>query len=110
MYEIKKKQVMVNQRAFNVYERRVKGDCSSMVVTAGTTGFKGRERHKGGRAFVCIRDSHNSDLFIRPLKDKHGMNKGVEIAVSGDDGIMNLTSALLFASKTLCDGAAEVNE
>ena len=101
------KKVRINGVVVDVKEKKVFGENSAMKVEVGSTGFCGGERAKGGRTFIHIGNEYASDFFAQLTKDEKGRVNGVDLAMSGDDALVNFICALVFIFRTLMDKAAD---
>ena len=105
MYAIKEKHACVNGVLFKTFERKTTG----LRIEAGTTGFKGgKERRRGGRAYVSL-ESLGGDFCFLPMFDEKKRVVGFEIAASGDDGVDAVRKALNFACDAISDQCLMVN-
>jgi len=70
---------------------------TALEAEAGTTGFRGGERDRGGRTYLRLKNLGGVDIHFNPLND------GVEIVTSGDSSLVALLESLLFALDTMTD-------
>ena len=106
MYAVKEKQACINGVLFKTFERKTTG----LRIEAGTTGFKGgKERCRGGRAYVSL-ESLGGDFCFLPVINEKKKVVGFEIAASGDDGVDAVRKALNFASDAIHDQCLKVND
>ena len=110
MYEVREGQVLVNDVMVDTFSRKVYGEASVMEVEAGTTGICGGDREEGGRTFIHIGNEFASDFFAQLCQDEDGRVVGLNIAVSGDDELVNLIKCLDFAGKVLKEQTMEVDD
>jgi hypothetical protein len=66
---------------------------NSLTVEVGTTGYKGGDFRKGGRTFLKILDTNNSNFNVR--KDASG--QGFSLRIGGDTELDTLIESLEFA-------------
>ena len=109
MFEVREGVSCVNGEVFQTFERDARDGDACFEVEAGTTGFCGGKRDKGGRAYVRI-TAEEADFFARLLVDDNDRPRGVVMAVCGDDEMTALIKALEFAAEVLWDQAAEVDD
>ncbi len=110
MFEVTEGQVMVNDVMVDTYKRKAIGEESIMETEVGTTGICGGDREEGGRTYIHIGNELASDFFAQLCRDKNDRVVGVDIAVSGDDGLLNLIKCIDFAAQVLKDQVMEVDD
>ena len=93
----KKKTRIVNGIKVSTVETEIASQYNALSVEAGTTGLRGGNEQKGGRAYIRICDASNSSIEV--LKDATG--KGFVLRASGDCEISTLIDALDFCSREL---------
>ena len=103
MIKIIGKEVTVNGVDFKVYSRNLVTEDLELTVTAGTTGVCGGDRKAGTRTLISIENTGDSDFFADVKRDESGETESVVIAACGDNELLNLIKALLFALDVLTE-------
>lgn len=103
MYEVREGRKIINGVTVKTFERDVREGDTVLEVEAGTTGYCGGGRERGGRTYLRIMDSGRGDLFIRLSAGSDKKADGFEICFSGDDGLNALLKAVSFAWDTFED-------
>ena len=110
MYAIEEGLKKINGETVETFSREVVETNTSLLVEAGTTGYKGGCcRDAGGRTYLSIICECGDFHFSRVTNDK-GQFIGVEIACCGDAGLSAIMKALEFAQAALNDQRCEVDD
>ncbi len=92
----KKKTRIIDEIKVPTKETLVSSD-TSLLVEAGTTGYKGKKSRKEGRSFIKILDAGNADIRV----ERNADGKGFTMRVIGDAELNSLINALDYISFTL---------
>ena len=109
MFEVREGVTCVNGEVFQTFERDARDGNACFEVKAGTTGFCGGGREKGGRTYVRI-TAEFADFFARIIEDDEKRPRGVVMAACGDDELVALIKSLEFALEVLRDQVEEVDD
>lgn len=110
MYAIEEGLKKINGETVETFSREVVETNTSLLVEAGTTGYKGGCcRDAGGRTYLSIICECGDFHFSRVTNDK-GQFIGVEIACCGDAGLNAIMKALEFAHEAINDQRCEVDD
>ena len=105
-----KRVVQINGIPVNTEKELIENANVSLAVYAGSTGFCGGGRNKGGRTYVSIENEGATDMIVTLKTGKDGNGSGFEIAASGDAELMSLAYAFATVSATLLDSISEEEE
>ena len=108
MHEVKKGKVKINDRVVSTYERAVLEEDTSLHVAAGTTGYKGGRRDRGGRTYIKV-ECFSGDFYFDTVRDADGDVTGVEIACCGDDALEALAKAVRFLKDVIEEERLGIN-
>lgn len=92
----KKKTRIIDEIKVPTKETLISSD-TSLLVEAGTTGYKGKKSRKEGRSFIKILDAGNADIRV----ERNADGKGFTMRVIGDAELNSLINALDYISFTL---------
>lgn len=92
----KKKTRIIDEIKVSTKETLISSD-ASLLVEAGTTGYKGKKSRKEGRSFIKILDAGNADIRV----ERNADGKGFTMRVIGDAELNSLINALDYISFTL---------
>ncbi len=110
MYAIEEGLQKINGEMVDTFSREVAETNTSLLVEAGTTGYKGGcGRENGGRTYVGV-VCERGDFHFSLVKNGNGRPVGVRIACCGDDGLDAVMKALEFAHAALNDQRCEVDD
>lgn len=110
MYAIEEGLKKINGEMVETFCREVTDNNASLLVEAGTTGYKGGCcRDAGGRTYVSI-VCECGDFHFGKVTDEDGQTVGMEIACCGDAGLNAVMKALEFAHTAINDQRCDVDD
>ena len=98
-----KRVVQINGIPVNTEKELIENANVSLAVYAGSTGFCGGGRNKGGRTYISIENEGATDMIVTLKTGKDGNG-------SGFAELMSLAYAFAAVSATLLDSISEEEE
>ena len=108
MYETIKAKRKVNGVEVTTFARDIIG-LNTLMVEAGTNGYKGGDSGHGSRTYLRITDGGGTDISFKSVVRVCG-DEGFEVSLGGDSELKTFIKALKFAVKVLEDQANKVDD
>lgn len=118
MYRVENRTISINDEVLEAFTRQVVEGETELLVEAGTTGFqdsdeplgKHTDEKKEDPTRTILRIKCNEGDFCFRLIKEDDKTVGATIMTCGEEGLMALQKAILFAAKVYRDQCLEIDD